>query len=148
MRVFAILAAATLLGAAVQAEEVLSGRKLHNGGAENSRSTEYFTEKFCSVPECYGKAADFDGAYGIGVIIGAIATFLAMVFAIVVIVVDEMQRHKEFAAKIVTAKIKLTGEHGVSQELYDSYIGEFEEKEARGADADHLKEQEELAEIN
>jgi len=47
MRVFAILAAATLLGAAVQAEEVLSGRKLHTGGAENSRSTKYFTERFC-----------------------------------------------------------------------------------------------------
>ena len=71
-----------------------------------------------------------------------------MVFAIYVIVSDEIDRHKTFLQNIEQAKSKLMGEHGVSQDTYNSYITEFKEKEERGADADHLKEQEELAEIN
>ena len=89
MRVFAMLAAASLMSAAVQAEEVLTGRNLHGGDKADSRS-KYYTDRFIMMSDSHGPAADFEGMYLYGCIIGFSATAIFMIFALTMIIQDEL----------------------------------------------------------
>lgn len=89
MRVFAMLAAASLMSAAVQAEEVLTGRNLHGGDKADSRS-KYYTDRFIMMEDSHGPAADFEGMYLYGCIIGFTATAIFMIFALFNIIQDEL----------------------------------------------------------
>ena len=106
MRAFALLALSQILCAVTQAEEVLKGRKLHDGDKTQSRS-KYYTDTFVNDPRLVGKPADFDGMFGIGLIVGFILTGLFMVFAIFWIVRDEIERHGTYKQKIEDDKKKL-----------------------------------------
>ena len=58
-------------------------------------------------PKDVHDVAEFEGAYLYGVIIGFIVTGAAMIFATCRLIKDEMDRHVDFAQKVIDAKSKL-----------------------------------------
>ena len=115
---------------------------------ETSRSI-VFTHDFAHTADTYGVPEEYTGANLVGAIIGFLVTGIFMVFAIIMLINDEIKRHKEFAQKISDDKRKLKSIYNVDQNQLDAWEREFEEKdklvmtkEARQA------EREKLAEIN
>lgn len=147
MRAFALLAACQALSATVQAEEVLSGRKLHSGNPDESRS-EYFTTTISTRPELVGKPEEFEGLYLVGLIVGFILTGLFMAFAIFWIVKDEIERHWFYLGKIEKDIKRLTNVYGWTDADVKRAAEDFVEKERLRGQKDAAKEQEELAKIN
>ena len=149
MRVFAMLAVASLMSAAVLAEEALQGRMLHEGDKTKSRSTKYYTDKFNNGPETHGEPAEFEGGYMVGAILGFLFTGIFMVFAVINSLWDEYKRHKFYEAKIRSDQQRLQENYNVTPADIQFFIREFEEKErTRGVKKDTAAEQAELAEIN
>ena len=149
MRVFAMLAVASLMSAAVLAKEALQGRMLHDEtGKEGSRS-KYYTQEFNNGPLTHGKPAEFEGGYMIGCIIGFLLTGIFMICAVINSLYDEYKRHKFYEAKIRSDQQRLQENYNVTPADIQVFIREFEEKErTRGVKKDTAAEQAELAEIN
>ena len=147
MRAFALLAACQALSAVAQAEEVLSGRKLHSGNADESRS-EYYTETISTRSDLSGDPEKFEGLYLVGLIVGFILTGLFMAFAIFWIVKDEIERHWFYLGKIEKDIKRLTNVYGWTDADVKRAADDFVEKERLRGQKDAAKEQEELAKIN
>ena len=110
--------------AIAQAEEVLRGRKLHEGDKNQSRS-KYYTDTFINKPENVGKPADYEGMYGIGLIVGFVLTGLFMIFAIFWIVKDEIDRHATYKQKIQDDIKKLQRDYEWTPENIRVALAEF-----------------------
>ena len=100
-------------------------------------------------PESHGPHEEFTGGYQIGLILGFVVTAFAMVFAVVVILNDECNRHDRFKKLIEDDIHQLKAKHGCSQADIDRYLAEFEDKEKiRGQKVDTEAERQKIAEIN
>ena len=165
MRVFDMLAIAAVLCAGVSAEKKLSFsstptptanpenyriRSENNGNKGDSRSQKYYTEVFNMAPDSYGPEEEFEGMYLLGMIIGFIVTGFFMIFGFIVIVRDEVLRHKKFEEDLEKEKKKLTSDtYGVSSGMMATFAAEFRDKEAaRGKAVDAEAERKALQEIN
>ena len=82
------MAVCALLGAVVQAGQVLEGRVLHED-KENSRSN-YFTDKFAAEEGTFGPPAEASGANLAGLVIGFLCTGFFIIFAVITLICDEI----------------------------------------------------------
>ena len=148
MRVSALIALSTLLCTFASAEESLRGRSRHLRDKDNSRSQVY-TDNWNLAPNTYGPDADFTGGLQIGLILGFIATGAFMVFASIVIILDEKKRHRDFAELVVKARNKLRS-LGCDNSDFAQFDNEFAEREKNRfiSKEEAEKQRKALAEVN
>lgn len=75
-------------------------RSENNGNKADSRSKKYYTDVFNMASDSHGASDEFEGMYLVGLIIGFITTGFFVIFGAIVIVKDEVDRHKKFAANV------------------------------------------------
>ena len=120
MRVSGLVAIASLFACYAHAEEVLRGRNLKDGNKEDSRSN-YYTEKFNLREETHGPEDTFEDGYQIGVILGFIVTASFMIFGVITIIWDEINRHKRFKEQVRKDESRLRNDHNCSEETMRLY---------------------------
>ena len=121
--------AASLIVASVTATDtVLRGRSLHTL-KEDTASVEGFTNAFCTASFCTAPENEFEGASLVGLIVGFTVTFCAMLFAVIVIIRDEIKRHKDYAIQLEKDRADLMSKHGATQKDLDDYDQAFMTKE-------------------
>ena len=113
-----------------------------------------YTIKFSNEPNTWkpdSRSAEWEGASEItwiGLGVGGGATFIFFIFAVINIIIDEVQRHADLRNKVNRVQEQLSEDYGVSQEELDEMLVEFEDKEKRGDKIDAEAERLELAAIN
>ena len=98
------------MASVTEAEQVLKVRDLHSGVPGDSRSSA-FTKEFNEAANTNGGKDDYEGMYGVGVIVGFVLTGIFMIFAMAWIILDEIQRHKAYAAKIDEYRSRLMNKY-------------------------------------
>lgn len=145
MRVSSLLVLSCLFMSYVAAANgALRGRKLH-GDKDESNSEQGFTDKFCMGDECHAPKPEFDGANLAGLIIGFVVTGLFMIFGVIVIIRDEINRMHDFREQLVQDRDKLRRQ-GIDDGTLAKYDGEFMTREtAKKKTAEELeRERQEL----
>ena len=128
MRASFILAAICLLFASVTAnDQILRGRALHTS-PEDTKSTKGFTKVFCMSHECHAEPAEFEGGHLIGLIVGFVVTAGFMLFGVIVIIKDEIDRHGKYAQQLIDDRIKLRAAGATDADIA-AYDREFFERE-------------------
>ena len=113
-----------------------------------------FTETFSYGADTYGK--DYrDESWEIsemsmyGLIVGFAVTFIFIIFALINIVIDEVQRHADFTNKVETSLDALRAEpYNYSEDAIRALEEEFAVRDAQDEAAALEAERKELAEIN
>lgn len=124
-------------------------RSENNGDKGDSRSQKYYTDVFNMGPDSYGPEEEFEGMYLLGMIIGFIVTGFFMIFGVIVIVRDEILRHKRFEMDLEKVKNTLRTTYNVSAGMMGTFATEFRDREAaRGKKKDAEAERKALQEIN
>ena len=84
----------------------------------------------------------------IGIAVGGGATLIFFIFAIINIIVDEVQRHADFKNQVANAIQTLTEDYDVGEDQLAEMLQEFELQELKGDAFDAEAERRELAAIN
>ena len=90
-----LLAMGAAICALAEAKSAIRGRALDVTDKADSRS-KAFTDVFNTSPNSFGSPEAFEGGYQIGLILGMITIAFFMIFAVIVIVWDEKNRHIRF----------------------------------------------------
>ena len=84
----------------------------------------------------------------IGIAIGGGATLIFFIFAIINIIIDEVQRHADLKNEVAKAIETLTEDYDVGEDMLAEMLQEFELEELKGDAFDAEAERAELAAIN
>ena len=99
----------------------------HNDGEEATTVFPKYTEKFANEPGTYApdsrdpdwKATEITW---IGLGVGGGCTLIFFIFAVCNIVIDEVQRHADFKAKVEKVQEQLTEDYGVTEAELEEMI--------------------------
>lgn len=127
----------------------IEGRMLHAGLESESRSN-YYTETFADAPNTYGTNEEFEDAYLWGTIIGFIVTGIAMIFAVTVIIYDEIKRHEKFTKDVIDSERVLRSKWQCTASDIEGFKAELAQRELARTNKKLADEQERarLAEVN
>lgn len=130
-----------MLVAAVYANE-LRGRALHEDDDKaNSKSTLGYTKVLCMTDDCHAEKPEFEGMNMIGLCVGFAVTALFMIFGVIVIIRDEIHRHRKYKQDLIVDQEKLR-KSGVDAGLQQAYDKEFFDREnAKKKTAEELEKE-------
>lgn len=140
MRVSSILAAISLMMVSAMANETLRGRALHTEKDE-TKSTKGFTDIFCMTEQCHAEAPEFEGANLIGLCVGFTVTAGFMIFGVIVIIRDEINRHKKYAADLINDRDRLKRAGASDKDIQDIDRQFFEKENAKKKTAAELEKE-------
>jgi len=124
----------------VMANETLRGRALHTEKAE-TKSTKGFTDIFCMSDKCHAEAPEFEGANLIGLAVGFTVTAGFMIFGVIVIIRDEIKRHKDYAADLINDVHRLEAAGASEQMIKDINRAFYEKENAKKKSAAELEKE-------
>ena len=155
--IVSLLFASAMAGSFVDSESfrgrALANEVVHADGEIAETPFPKYTKSFDNGPGTYAiDSRDPDWQITttsmIGIAVGGGATLIFFIFAIINIIIDEVQRHADFKNKVQNAMNTLTEDYDVGEDQLAEMIQEFELSELKGDAFDAEAERRELAAIN